>query len=175
MGLHNAQLISDSPGSPIRTRPPSPPGEFLPESTSERGMSPAFHNKRGHKVGLEIIPCSCAEVGPGEGLPFPAWSGLQAQGVLPLAAGSEERWQEGGPRLQRSPSRPQSGLGPKRAGPGSGTARPCPGELSDGLGQGQGRWNAETVHRVMRSPRWDETKQLVGDSDINLSNVLCCA
>lgn len=52
--------------------------------------------------------------------------------------------------VQRSLSRPQGGLGSKRAGPGSGTARPCPGKLSDGLGPGQVRWNSETVHCVMR-------------------------
>lgn len=47
-----------------------------------------------------------------------------------LSGVSEERWQGRGPEtVQRSLSRPQGGLGSKRAGPGSGTARPCPWEV----------------------------------------------
>ena len=76
--------------------------------------------------GLETLPCSCAEGGPGEGLPFPAWSGLQSQGVLPLAAGSEERGQEGGPRLCREASPgPRVGWVLKEQGQGRGQPGPA--------------------------------------------------
>lgn len=67
------------------------------------------------------------------------------QGDMALVAGPEERGQKGGLRLHRGEASSGLGAGSERGHPG-----PALRELTDGLGQGQGRCSPDTIHCVTR-------------------------